>query len=171
MGIFWNLKPPDLFVKISTSVINTSMKQPKQLAYLLAFLLLPLAVLGASDKWVTDYDAAIEAAKASDKHVLVDFTGSDWCGWCIRLKDEVFSKDEFKAYADENFVLLMVDFPRRKKLPADQTRRNRELAGKFDVKGFPTIVILDAEGKEVGRTGYRPGGAEAYVEHLAEIVK
>ncbi len=146
--------------------MNTS----KIFSCLIALFLTPLVGLAASDKWMTDYDAALEAAKASNKHVLVDFTGSDWCGWCIRLKEEVFSKDEFKAYAEENFVLLVVDFPRRTKLPADQTRRNRELAGKYKVEGFPTIVILSPEGKEVGRTGYRRGGAEAYVKHLAGMV-
>ncbi len=134
------------------------------------FAAFTVAVHAAPDGWKDDFDAAVKAAKDSGKHVLVDFTGSDWCGWCIRLTDEVFSKSAFKEFAEENLILVKVDFPRGKELPAEVMQRNRELAQEYGVRGFPTIVILDSEGKEVARTGYRRGGAEAYVKHLKELL-
>ncbi|MCC5806716.1 MAG: thioredoxin family protein [Opitutales bacterium] len=124
----------------------------------------------APDGWKDDFDAAVKEAKESGKHVLVDFTGSDWCGWCIRLTDEVFSKSAFKEFAKDKLILVKVDFPRGKEVPAEVMERNRELAQKYGVRGFPTIVLLDPEGEEVARTGYRRGGAEAYVKHLEDLL-
>lgn len=120
--------------------------------------------------WLTDYDQALKVAAEKKLPVLVDFTGSDWCGWCIRLDKEVFSQDAFKAYAKENLVLVKLDFPRRKNLPKEEAARNQELAGKFGIQGFPTIVLLGADGQEKARTGYQPGGAKAYVEHLKGLL-
>lgn len=121
-------------------------------------------------RWETNIDEAKKRAADEGKPILVDFTGSDWCGWCIRLKDEVFSKDEFKAYAGENLVLLEIDFPRRTELPRQQAVHNQELMQKYGVRGFPTILLIDEEGEVLGRTGYRPGGPEAYVDHLKELL-
>ncbi len=120
--------------------------------------------------WLTDYDQALKVAAEKQRPVLVDFTGSDWCGWCIRLDKEVFSQEGFKSYARENLVLLKLDFPRRIKLPKEEADRNQALAGKFGVQGFPTIVLLGPDGQEKARTGYRAGGAEAYVEHLKGLL-
>jgi len=120
--------------------------------------------------WLTDYDQAIKVAAEKKQPVLVDFTGSDWCGWCIRLDNEVFSQEAFLAYAKDNLVLLKLDFPNRKKLPKEEAARNQALAEKFGVQGFPTIVLLGADGQEKARTGYKPGGAETYVEHLKGLL-
>ncbi|MCB1099659.1 MAG: thioredoxin family protein [Verrucomicrobiae bacterium] len=122
-------------------------------------------------KWETDYAAALARAKAEKKHVLVDFTGSDWCGWCIRLKEEVFDQSAFKQYAKENLILVELDFPRGKELSKKLTSQNEELQQKFEVQGFPTIILLDSKGKEAARTGYKEGGADAYVEHLKGLIK
>ncbi len=149
------------------------MKTPRLFRFtaLMAFFFAALAsAQAAPDGWKDDFDAAVKAAKDSGKHVLVDFTGSDWCGWCIRLTDEVFSKSAFKEYAEDNLILVKVDFPRGKEVPAEVMERNRELAREYGVRGFPTIVLLDPEGKEVARTGYRRGGADAYVKHLEELL-
>ncbi len=120
--------------------------------------------------WMTDFEAAQAKAKAENKPLLVDFTGSDWCGWCIRLDKEVFSQQAFKAYAVENFVLVEIDFPRGKEQSDELKAQNQALAQKYSIRGFPTILVLDAEGEVIERTGYRPGGAEKYVEHLQEIL-
>jgi len=120
--------------------------------------------------WLTNYEQALKVATEKNLPVLVDFTGSDWCGWCIKLDKEVFSKDAFKTYAKDSLVLLKIDFPRRTKLPKDEAARNQELAEKFGIRGFPTILLLGADGKEKARTGYQRGGAEAYVAHLKGLL-
>ncbi|MCX7819775.1 MAG: thioredoxin family protein [Kiritimatiellae bacterium] len=130
---------------------------------------LAVAAQGATG-WEDDFEKAIERAQKENKYVLVDFSGSDWCGWCIKLDEEVFSKKAFKDYANENLVLVLLDFPRRKELPKKTREQNEALLKKFGVRGFPTVLILNPKGEEVARTGYKPGGAEAYVEHLKELI-
>lgn len=119
--------------------------------------------------WLTDYEAALKQAKAEDKRVLLDFTGSDWCGWCIKLKSEVFDTPAFSNYAKSRLVLVELDFPRGKAQTPAVKKQNEELARKFNVRGFPTIIILDANGKLLGQTGYRPGGPENYIAELDKI--
>lgn len=119
--------------------------------------------------WLTDLPSALAAAKTENKLVMLDFTGSDWCGWCIRLHDEVFSKPEFQAYANENLVLVEVDFPRRKEQSADLKQANAALARRFDIEGYPTIILLNGDGKKVGNLGYRPGGPPAFIGELARL--
>jgi len=127
-------------------------------------------LMAADDLWGTDFEKAKASAAEKGLPILIDFTGSDWCGWCIRLDKEVFSKAEFQGYASANLVLLKIDFP-RKKLPAAEAASNQELAKTYGIQGYPTIVLADAEGKELARTGYRPGGPDAYVAHLKELLK
>lgn len=119
--------------------------------------------------WQTKFEDAKTKAKADKKLLLVDFTGSDWCGWCIKLKQEVFDQEAFLKEAPQRFVLVELDFPRTKQLPAELKTQNDQLAQQFQVAGFPTILVLDAEGQLIARTGYRPGGPEEYVKHLAEF--
>ncbi len=124
----------------------------------------------SEDTWTSDYTAALKRAQETGRYVLVDFTGSDWCGWCIRLVNEVFSKSEFNEFSAENLINVEIDFPRQKELSKDAQKKNEELAQKYNIRGFPTIVILSPEGELVQRTGYRRGGVEAYVKHLQEII-
>jgi protein disulfide-isomerase len=120
--------------------------------------------------WTENWDQAMAAAKEMERPVLVNFTGSDWCSWCIRLKDEVFSKPEFKEYAAANLVLLTLDFPRRLAQSEQLKAQNEMLLKQFGIQGFPTIVLVNSEGKELNRTGYQQGGAAKYVEHLQELL-
>ncbi|GAA5127890.1 thioredoxin family protein [Luteolibacter yonseiensis] len=117
-------------------------------------------------KWETDYEVAKKRAKDEKKDILVDFTGSDWCGWCIKLKKEVFDKPEFQEYAKKHLVMLELDFPRKKQLPAKEKEQNEKLSQEFQIEGFPTILLLKASGREIARTGYQEGGPEKYIEHL-----
>ena len=105
-------------------------------------------------KWLTDAKKAQEQAKAEKKLVMLDFTGSDWCGWGIKLHNEVFSKSEFADYAKKNLVLVEVDFPRRKKLSAEQEKANFALQDKYKVEAYPTIIVLNGDGKQLGQLGY-----------------
>lgn len=127
----------------------------------------------ASDKtgWMTDFEAAQAKSAELNRPILIDFSGSDWCGWCKRLDAEVFDKEAFKAYADENLVLFIADFPRRTKLPEDLVKQNEALAKKYQVRGFPTVVLLDPKGNVLGVTGYQSGGPEAYIDHLKTMMK
>lgn len=125
---------------------------------------------GAEADWMTDFEAAAAAARQSGKPLLMDFTGSDWCGWCIKLDNEVFSHSEFVEYAEEELVLLKLDFPRHTKISDELKLQNEKLAERFGIRGFPTLLLMSPEGELIARTGYQPGGAEAYVEHLKELL-
>lgn len=122
-------------------------------------------------KWYDDFDKAVAVAKKEKKDLLVDFTGSDWCGWCIRLHKEVFDHKEFDDGVKDNFVLVALDFPRgqeaKDKVP--NPTRNSELQKKYGVRGFPTILLMDVNGEVYGKTGYAAGGPAKYVESLNKM--
>ena len=120
-------------------------------------------------QWLTDLPKAQAQAKEEKKMVLLDFTGSDWCGWCIKLHNEVFSKPEFAEYARKNLVLVEVDFPRKKKLGAEQKKANEALQQKYKIEGYPTIIVLNGEGKKIGELGYMPGGPKAFLAELEKV--
>lgn len=107
--------------------------------------------------WLTDATKAQAQAKAENKLVLLDFTGSDWCIWCVKLNKEVFDTPEFAEYAKKNLVLVEVDFPRKKKLDDAQKQANEALSKKYGIKGFPTLILLDGEGKKIGELSYSDG--------------
>ena len=98
--------------------------------------------------------------------MLVNFTGSDWCIWCKRLSSEVFQQKDFESYAKDNLVLVMLDFPKDIEQTQEIKEYNNKLAQKYGIQGFPTILLIDGQGKLVAQTGYQPGGAAKYVEHL-----
>lgn len=145
-----------------------------------AFFLLALVVFATNTnqataaesdaEWLTDFEAAQTKAATEGKPMLLDFTGSDWCGWCIRLKEEVFSREAFVDYANAELVLVRVDFPRKKPQSDALKEQNEALANKYEIRGFPTIVLLSPEGELINTTGYRPGGPESYVAHLQELL-
>ena len=121
--------------------------------------------------WMTDLPKAQAKAKEEKKLVMLDFTGSDWCGWCIKLNKEVFSTPDFAEYAKKNLVLVEVDFPRAKKLSEEQKKANEALQTKYAIEGYPTIIVLDGEGKKVGQLGYQPGGPKAFTAELDKLKK
>ena len=121
-------------------------------------------------EWETDFAKASAAAKAGQKYMLLDFSGSDWCIWCIRLEKEVFSTKDFQQYAAKNLVCVLLDFPHAKTLSAELKQQNADLAEKYQIKGYPTVILLNPDGKLVGETGYQEGGGKKYVEHLQGII-
>lgn len=124
----------------------------------------------AREEWLSDFTAAKKVAADSKKDLLMDFTGSDWCSWCIKLDKEVFSQEPFKAGVKDKFVLVELDFPHDKsKLSADTLKQNEEMGEKYAIKGYPTILLCDEEGRPYAKTGYQEGGPEAYVKHLEEL--
>lgn len=129
------------------------------------------ATAGEAVNWLTDLPKAQTQAKTEKKLVMLDFTGSDWCGWCIKLNKEVFSQPEFAEYAKKNLVCVEVDFPNKKKLSPEQKKANDALAAKYKIEGYPTIIVLDSEGKKVGELGYMKGGPKAFIAELEKLKK
>ena len=120
--------------------------------------------------WYDDVSKAISVAVAKKKPIMLFFTGSDWCGWCMRLKREVFNLPDFKTWSDENVILVELDFPRRKRLPENIMKQNRELANVFAVRGYPTVWIVEPQIMEnkvnflkMGTLGYVAGGPENWI--------
>lgn len=128
-------------------------------------------VFAEEDIWITDFAAAKKISEEKKLPILADFSGSDWCGWCIKLEKEVFSQDEFKKFAKDNVVLFLADFPARKKQGDDVKKQNQELQKEYGIQGFPTVLLLNFKGEVLSRTGYRKGGAAEYVKHLEGLIK
>ena len=135
---------------------------------LCALILSPMAM--AQDTWLTSWDAAAKESKKTGKPILMDFTGSNWCGWCIKLKKEVFDTPEFKAWAAKRVVLLGLDFPQGIEQPAALKKQNEELSKKYNVEGFPTIIFADATGKQLGQYGYDQGGPAVWTKKAEAMI-
>jgi thioredoxin-related protein len=118
--------------------------------------------------WGTDYKAALAQAKSQNKLVLLDFTGSDWCGYCKLLDKEVLSQQSFKDFADKNYVAVTLDYPHNTPQSDAVKQQNDDLAKQFNIEGFPTLIVLSPDGKEIGRqVGYEPGsGPDAVMSKL-----
>ena len=125
--------------------------------------------------WISDFDQAAKLSKKTKKPILANFTGSDWCGYCKILDRNVFSTDEFKKWAEENVILLELDFPKRKKLTPKLAKQNRALQRAFGVRGYPTVWLFnvgdgDDPKKEIvplGKTGYVKGDAKKWIKTIA----
>ena len=142
-------------------------------AFITGFLItiiLSFGVLAQAENWNEDFEKASSEAKTSGKYLLLNFSGSDWCPWCMKLEREVFSHEAFKTFAKENLVYVSIDFPRKKYQSKKRKEENQKLMEKFKVRGLPTIIILSPDGELLGTTGYRSGGAERYVDHLKETI-
>ena len=142
--------------------------------FLIWFSLFAAAAAAMAAEWQTDYDKALQMAKSQNKHLLLDFTGSDWCGPCIELRKKVFSRPEFAAYAEKNLILMEVDYPQRKKQSAELKKQNEKLSKQYgiDEKGFPTVVLLDPAAKVIreftGYDGETTAGLIAWIEGKAK---
>jgi len=124
-------------------------------------------VSAADAEWLTDFAKAKEKAKTENKMILMDFTGSDWCPPCKALHKNVLTAAEFVEYAKKNLVLVEVDFPTNKKQSAELKKANAELAKKFGIEAYPTIIVLNSAGKELSKNaGY---GGEKAKEFIAKI--
>ena len=146
---------------------------PRSLAWIIALLLLGLVGAGAQEaRWLSDFNKAAEQAKTENKKLLLDFTGSDWCPWCIRMDKEVLNTREFKDYADKNLVLMLVDFPQGRQLPQKVQDQNNDLQKKFGASGYPTFILLDKNGAVLGQqVGYLEGGPSAFIAKLDSLKK
>ena len=135
----------------------------------------PAAIAGAEPgEWTMDFDAAKALAASTGRPLLLNFTGSDWCGWCRLMDKQVFSQDAWKTYAKERFILVWIDFPQDKALvPARFVERNQQLLKEFDVGGFPTFILLDADGQtRLGQAGAsRDVDPERFIAVLEDVLR
>jgi protein disulfide-isomerase len=129
----------------------------------------PAAAIEAG-KWQTSAAEAIKQARASNRLILADFTGSDWCVWCKKLKAEVFDTQEFKDWAAKNVILLELDYPSSKPQDAGTKKQNAELAKTYKIEGYPTILFLKADGTVAGKTGYIEGGPKVWLPNADKII-
>ncbi|MDA3851562.1 MAG: thioredoxin family protein [Spirochaetaceae bacterium] len=137
---------------------------------LVVFMLTLVFNLAAQDYppqgWTSSFEEARELAEEEGKYILLNFTGSDWCVWCHRLWDEVFGEKKFNDWAEENAVLLFLDFPSSIALSDDQQMQNAYLQQFMGVQGYPSIWLVDSDLTPLLVTGYQQGGADSYIEHL-----
>ena len=149
---------------------------------ILAVLLITLSISGFAQQkeleWHTDVNKAINLSVQTEKPLFFFFTGSDWCGWCIKLQKAVFFKPEFKEWANNSVILVELDFPRKKKISNDLLKQNRELAQLFGVRGYPTVWFVTAEitaGKvnfnKLGSQGAAPLNAKSWIAGANKILK
>lgn len=159
-------------------MVFTKIKNMKKLiSILLLFLTINVFAQEGELDWHTDFDKAIELSIESKKPIYLFFTGSDWCGWCIRLQKEVFFKPDFVKWAKENLILVELDFPRRKKLDESLKQQNDNLRQMFAVRGYPTgwFVVPEIEDKKVnfkrlGSQGYVAGGPTNWINGANKIL-
>lgn len=140
------------------------------------FLMSTIATQAQELTWHTDVKKAEAISKKSKKPMLLFFTGSDWCGWCIRLQKEVMKTPEFTKWANDNVVLVELDFPRRKQMAPEIVQQNMELQKSFQVMGYPTVWFVNARGKDgqfqkLGSTGYLAGGPAPWIANADKILK
>jgi thioredoxin-related protein len=128
--------------------------------------------------WLIDFDKAAQISMKTQKPILANFTGSDWCGWCIKLKKEVFDTPAFKKWAKENVVLLELDYPRRTPQDEKIVKQNRDLQQFFKVRGYPTLHLFSValqDGKtqitSYGKTGYIAGGPTPWIANANNMLK
>lgn len=142
---------------------------------LLIFILLcstwRLCAEDPASQWSSDLSAALIQAGKEERLVLVNFTGSDWCIWCHRIRDEILSKHHFLDYAKERFSLVVLDFPQKTPLSPEQQKLNADWAKKYNIESFPTILVLNPAGEELGRIPYIQGGPKTFVRELQRISK
>lgn len=124
-----------------------------------------------NESWLTQWEKARELSTTRQKPILLVFSGSDWCGPCIRQKAEIFHTSEFKAYAEDNLVLMSADFPRKRKnrLPEEVEEQNKKLAEQYNPEGyFPFNLLITPDGKVLGSCSYRAGGAAPFIKLLKQ---
>ena len=132
----------------------------------------PVTKGAKAGEWTMDFDAAKTLAREKNLPILINFTGSDWCGWCKLMDREVFAKDEWQAYAKENVVLVTIDFPQDKtRVPMHFVARNQKLSETYGVRGYPTYIVLGADGTtRLGQLGAsRDASPSSFIGELKKL--
>lgn len=135
------------------------------------FAALAVSVAHAGD-YLTDFEEGKKKATAEKKALLVKFTGSDWCPPCIKLQKEVFAKRSFRKGVEKDFVIVVLDYPSKKKLPKAQTAANKKVAEQYKIDSYPTVMLMDSNGKTFKSfSGYNGSGAKTYLAAIRASLK
>lgn len=138
----------------------------------LALFILCCGLVSAGDiTWRTDFAEATATAEKTQKPIVILFTGSDWCVWCLKAEKEIFDTPEFAAAAGDKFIFVKADFPLDKDMPLNLIAQNEKLKNQYGVKGFPTIVVVSPTGKALGSVGYSEGGGAKFAATLLKIAQ
>jgi protein disulfide-isomerase len=153
----------------------------KKFLFLLSITLCSLSFQAQTEtqEWHNDMNKAIQKSMETGKPMFLFFTGSDWCGWCIRLQKEVFQTEYFTKWAKENVVLVELDYPRKKQLPEETRKQNQTLQQVFQVQGYPTVFFVTPQVQQdgtvnfspLGQTGYAAGGPESWCTNAGAMIK
>jgi thioredoxin-related protein len=147
-----------------------SLRSIRTLGLMMALMFVTVAQAAwSAEQWTENVSAAKTVAHEEHKRILLDFTGSDWCEWCKELDHEVFSTTAFKTYASKHLVLVKVDFPRSIPQSTEIKKQNLILQQQYAIEGYPTVIVLDADGKQIGKLGYMPGGPDAFIKALEAL--
>ena len=133
-----------------------------------------ISIVANAQQWKTNFEETKKEAKAQNKRIVLVFSGSDWCGPCIKLDKNVWQSAEFNKYAVDNYVLYRADFPKKKvnQLPEELRKQNLALAEKYNEDGnYPFVLLLDGDGKVLGILGYLDLEASEYLERIKELDK
>ncbi len=124
-------------------------------------------------EWVVSYNKAVEQAKQTGRPIMLVFSGSDWCAWCQKLSQEVFTTHEFARWSTDNVIKVEVDFPMSHALPEEIRMQNENLKNKFgrEIVSYPTVLFISADGQILGKTGYVAGGAKNWIAQATDVVK
>ena len=136
------------------------------------------SIQSVAEAWETDLNKAIGLSYETKKPIMLFFTGSDWCGWCIRLQNEVFRTETFTKWANENVILVELDYPRKKEQPQTIKDQNKQLQQMFAVQGYPTCHFVmptpTDDGRinlaSIGQNGYMAGGPDAWIAKVSEFL-
>ena len=129
-----------------------------------------LAATSTPAGFTDNLDTAFANAEKNGKYVYACFSGSDWCGWCMKLEKEVFSDKTFIESVSKDYELVFIDSPRNKDVLSERAKtENPKLTQKYKIQGFPTALVFNSKGEKIATTGYRRGGATAYAGYLKEI--
>lgn len=140
---------------------------------LLSLMVLLFSLGSIAQQWQSDFEKAKGMAAKEDKIIILVFQGSDWCAPCMKLEREIWNSVEFKGYAEQHYIMVKVDFPRKKKNQLDKEQKaiNNKLAEKFNPQGyFPMVVLLNKDVEVLGETGYKKLSPNEYIEHLKSFI-
>jgi len=123
-----------------------------------------------SVSWLTNFEEAKALAKKKSKPLFLYFSGSDWCGFCIKMHKEILDTKEFVQALGKDFIFVKVDFPKKNPLDSKTQKQNEELADAYNIRGFPTVIVLDPSLEKIGQLGYAKGGPQAFAEKARQLI-